>query len=298
MFERILAAVDDSARSEQVMRVSRALAKDMHGALVVLRVRSDTPDHDSVTEYDLALAEQTIALRASGIAAHYLVHNGSAEQQILETAQGQRSTLIIIAAREVGPRLAPHRRMTARLAAHAHAPLLVVPERAAETRPVAFVGTPADESEVALFGPAGAPILVALDGSLMAEQALPYAAELAHWLKRPLTLLHVASPLSSQDELAQAWFYVESARRRIRERISRDLAIDVQVVSGAPITELLWAIEGRQAGAIALTAHGKVPAERASAITRELTSKLRIPALIIPAPVLAMNAVMQWTPSR
>lgn len=298
MFERILAAVDDSARSEQVMRVSRALAKDRGSALVVLRVRPDGQEGESVTEHDLALAEQTIALRASGIAAHYLVHNGSPEQQILETAQRQRSTLIIIAAREVGPRLAPHRRMTARLAAHAHAPLLVVPERAAEARPVAVDGTAADETETALFGSARAPILIALDGSLMAEMALPYAAELAGWLKRPLTLLHVALPLSSQDELAQAWLYVESARRRMRERISRDLSIDVQVVSGAPINELLWAVEGLRAGAIALTAHGKVPAERASAITRELTSKLRIPALIVPAPVLAKKAVMQWAPVR
>ncbi|HET9109919.1 MAG TPA: universal stress protein [Ktedonobacterales bacterium] len=283
MFERILAAVDESARAAQVMRVGRALAQESRGALVVLRVRPEAPDRDRVTDDDAALAEQTIALRTSGIAAHYLVHLGHPERQIIETALRQRSTLIIIAAREHGPRLTPRHRMTARLAAQAPAPLLVLPERAAQEM--------AATAEFDDFGPTDAPIVVALDGSPLAERALPFAAEFAARLGHPLALLHVASPLRNQEELAKAWSYVEDVRHRVREHISRDLTIDTQVVVGAPVDELLWAVEGRRAGAIVMTAHGRHESHsnRASAITLDAVRKLRIPALIIPTPVLALN---------
>ena len=282
MFERILAAVDESERSAQVMRVGRSLARETHGTLVALRVRPDAAEHDHVTDDDVALAEQTIALRASGIAAHYLVHTGVPARQIIETALRQHSTLIIIAARETGPRLAPRRRMTSRLAAQAPAPLLVLPERLTQT---------AATDEGNPFGPADAPIVVALDGSPLAERALPYAAELAAGLGHPLALLHVASPLRSQEHMAAAWSYVEDVRHRIRERISRDLTIDTQVVVGAPVDQLLWATEGRRAGAIVLTAHGRLEqhTSRASAITLGAVRQLRIPALIIPTPVLALG---------
>jgi nucleotide-binding universal stress UspA family protein len=284
MFKRMLAAVDESVRSRLVIQAGRALAERSGGALVALRVRSDIADHDNVTEDDLALAAQTSDLRAAGVAAHFLVHTGSAERQIIQTAQRQRSTLIIIAAREHGPRVLPHRRMTARLAKRAPAPLLVIPEL--DTDVQSGVG------ETSLFGAEDAPILVALDGSALAEQAVPYAVELADLLGRPLTLLHVASPLRSQAQLAQAWAYVEAARRRIREDISRDLHVDVQVVAGALMDELLWAVEGRRAGVLALAAHGQREgtAQGVSAATLEILRNLRIAALVIPAPVLAGGA--------
>ncbi len=284
MFERILAAVDDSTRSQLVMQAGRVLAERSGGALVALRVRPGTAARDHVTADDLAMSAQTSDLRSEGIPAHYLVHTGSPERQIIETAQGQRSTLIIIAARLAGPRLAPRRRMTIRLTEQAPAPLLVIPEQDAAMQ----AGGAAND----LFGAARGPILVALDGSAQAEQALPYAAELAALLGCRLALLRVASPLDTQAQIAAAWSNVEDARRRVREHISRDLSVDVQVVSGAPVDETLWAIEGRQAGALALTAHGWQgnATSHASPITVELLRKARTPALVIPAPVLAEQA--------
>lgn len=284
MFERILAAVDDSARSQVVMQAGRVLAERSGGALVALRVRPDTAERNQITEDDLAMSAQTGDLRSEGIPAHYLVHTGSPERQIIETAQRQRSTLIIIASRLIGPRLTPRRRMTIRLTEQAPAPLLVIPEQASTTQASA---TTAD-----LFGEAEAPILVALDGSAQAELALPYAAELAMLLGHSLALLRVASPLSTHAQMAAAWSSVEDARRRVREHISRDLAVDVQVVSGAPVDETLWAIEGRRAGALALVAFGSQESAsgHASPITVELLRKLRTPALVIPSPVLAEQA--------
>ena len=282
MFQRILAAVDDSTRMRLVMQAGRALAERAGGELIVLRVRADGSERDNVTDSDAALAEQTQTLRMQGKAAHYLLHVGAPEKHIIETAQHQRSTLIIISSRRVGPRALPQRRMTARLAAHARTPVLVIPER--ET------GESADLSS--LFGAEGAPLLVALDGSTLAEQALPYAAQMATLLSRPLALVYVALTLLTQDEQAAAWAYVESARRRVRASISRDLHVDAQVVSGAPVDELLWSAEGRQAAAIVLTAHGKsgLSSRRASHIALEALRQAPIPVLIIPTPVLAEGA--------
>lgn len=282
MFERILAAADDSARGQLVMMAARALTERAGGALVLLRVRPDAK-RDEVTEDDRALAEQTTAMRRAGIAAHYLVQTGAPEQRIIETAQRQQSTLIVIASRAVGPRALPGRRMTARLAIHAPAPVLVMAERGAEPHE-----TQAFDAVAELFGRDDAPILVALDGSDLAEEALPYAVAMADMLRRPLVLTHVASPLSPPQQLAHAWAYVEGARRRVREHLSRDLHMDVQVVSGAPKDELLWAVESREAGMLVMTAVGKPAssATRASHIVLDTLSHLRVPALLIPTGML------------
>lgn len=278
MFKRILAAVDDSTRMRLVMRAGRMLAERAGGELLVLRVCTDDEQRDHITDRDADLAEETRALRIEGVAAHYLLHVGAAEKQIIEIAELQQSTLIIIASRRAGPRALPQRRMTARLAAHARTPVLVMPELDA-----------AIQSD--LFGAENAPLLVALDGSVLAEQALPYAAALAALLGRPLALVYVALPLLTPPELAAAWAYVEAARRRVRESISRDLHVDAQVVSGAPVDELLWAAEGRQAAAVVLTARGKsgLSSQRASNIALEALSKATVPVLIIPSPVLAVG---------
>jgi len=279
MFKRILAAVDDSSRMQLVMGAGRTLAERSGGELLVLRVCADGEQRDRVSERDADLAEQTRALRIRGVAAHYLLCVGAAEKQIIATAETQQSTLIIIASRRVGPRALPQRRMTARLAAHARTPVLVLPELDATIQPD-------------LFGAENAPLLVALDGSLLAERALPYAAELATLLGRPLALVYVALPLLTQPEMAAAWAYVEAVRRRVRATISRDLHIDAQVVSGAPVDELLWATEGRQAAALVLTARGKsgMSSERASDIALEALSRAAVPVLVIPTPVLTAGS--------
>jgi nucleotide-binding universal stress UspA family protein len=286
MFERILAAVDDSARSALVTQVARALALRSGAALTLLRVRPDT-ERDQVNANDLELAEETRALREAGVAAHYLIHIGAPEQQIIETASRQRATLIIVGARGASAWPLLSQRMSQRLAIHAPAPVLVIPAADAE----ATMAEARQRGDV-VFGADDAPIVAPLDGSDLAEQALPFAVELARLLDRPLLLLRVAPLLYSQGEMAHAWSYIEGARRRVRERYARDLRVEAQVVSGAPIEETLWAIEGRRAGALILMQYGRQAGSlrRASPISRELLSKLPIPTLIIPVAALTTPA--------
>lgn len=286
MFERILAAVDDSARSARVTQVARALALHSGATLMLLRVRPAT-DHDQVNANDLELAEETRALREAGIAAHYLIHIGPPERQIIETARRQRATLIIVGARGASAWPLLSQRMSQRLAIHAPAPVLVIPPADAEA-----TGAQASQNGEAVFGAEDAPIVAPLDGSDLAEQALPYAVELARLLDRPLMLLRVAPPLYSQAQLAQAWAYIEGARRRVRERYTRDLRVEIHVVSGAPVEETLWVIEGRRAGALVVMQYGRQVGSprRASPISRELLSKLPIPTLVVPVGALTTPA--------
>lgn len=299
MFERMLAAVDDSVRSSLVADVACALARRSGGALTLLRVRPQTA-YGQVSDDDLELAEHTRELRAAGIAAHYLIHIGPPERQIIETAQRQRASLIILGARSAGLWPPRNQRMSQRLLVHAPVPLLVIPapdtadQAPRSDQPGDQLGDQCDQ----IFGAKDAPILAALDGSDLAEWSLPAAAELAHLLDRPLVLLRVASQLDTEKDLARARVALEAAQRRVREGGASDLRMETQVVSGATVEELLWAIEGRRAGALALTALGisgadgrRVESRRhASPITRELLSKLPIPALVIPTAALAALA--------
>lgn len=276
MFTRILAAVDDSARATQVMEAARILTERTGGSLIALRVRPPAPADAGPTVRDLDLAAETVALRERGLAAHYLLHEGSPERQIIETAELQRATLIVMASRRAGPRILPGRRMTARLAAAAPAPVLTLPEADPnDPRPAPFMTE-------------GAATLVALDGSALAERALPYAADMARLLRGPLALIYVAAPILTPTEEAAAWAYTRATQQRLRTVLARGQVVDAQVVKGEPVEQLLWAAEGRQAAVIALTAHGASDAgsQRASHTTLEALSRARVPMLVIPVRAL------------
>jgi hypothetical protein len=65
--------------------------------------------------------------------------------------------------------------------------------------------------------------------------------------------------------------------------------VDAQVVTGAPVDQLLFAAEGRRAAAIVLTARGKSGpgSQRVSHIALEALNRARVPMLVIPARALA-----------
>jgi nucleotide-binding universal stress UspA family protein len=280
MFENVLAAVDDSERAATVLRAAAELAQRARGRLVALHVKPDDTANVDVSEEGIAAAERTSELRSHGTPAHYIIQQGSPEWQVLSTARRQRSDVIVVSPR---PRRSWRRVMRSSLSTHlcsdASIPVLVVPCDVAGASPA-----PA----TSCFGELTSPVFITLDGSPASEVGLIWATALARILGRSLILLHVSGPLAPEADVIAIRAYLEGLREGLMSAF--DTPIEVAVVRGSPVEEILAAAEARRAGAIVTTAYG---ASRRSmllggSVSLELRKRARWPVLYIPA--LAMEA--------
>jgi nucleotide-binding universal stress UspA family protein len=96
-------------------------------------------------------------------------------------------------------------------------------------------------------------ILVPLDGSDLAELALPYAEELANAFKSEIILLHVSEP--SEDRYRHMHeLYVAEVADRMKERFKK---VTPAVVSGKPADEIISYADKNKVGIIIMTSHGR-----------------------------------------
>jgi nucleotide-binding universal stress UspA family protein len=93
-------------------------------------------------------------------------------------------------------------------------------------------------------------ILVPLDGSEVAEAALPRAEALARLAPSTLYLLRAAPP---EEELAAAT-YLETVAARLR---ARDLVVETLPVPGEPAAMIVWEAVQRHADVIVMSTHGR-----------------------------------------
>lgn len=129
-------------------------------------------------------------------------------------------------------------------------------------------------------------ILVTLDGSLVSEQALPYAEHIAHEVSADLTLLHVLTTADSKQ--GEDAFTEEGARAYLLE-ISERLAsvasrTTVDVRKGQPAQHIAGLAEEKGSDLIIMTTHGRTgPGGGAfGGVTEGVLHGCRIPLLIIP----------------
>jgi nucleotide-binding universal stress UspA family protein len=150
-------------------------------------------------------------------------------------------------------------------------------------------------------GKAG-PILVPLDGSELAERALPVAVELARRAGAPVELVHVHLPISPDpihvEGLPVIDEHMHSLRRnherayleQARARLGPDVSASAVLLDG-PVPATL-AARARAAGAwlIALTTHGRGGLERIwlGSVADELARVSPVPLLLVrPEPTAA-----------
>jgi nucleotide-binding universal stress UspA family protein len=109
-------------------------------------------------------------------------------------------------------------------------------------------------------------ILVPLDGSQLAELALPYAEELAGRLGSRITLLNVRESAEFADEyLHMRRFYVqkmaENAEQRIERRWGKPLAkktkVNSEVLFGRPANEIIEYANRKKTDLIVMSTHGR-----------------------------------------
>ncbi|HEU4792232.1 MAG TPA: universal stress protein [Nitrolancea sp.] len=91
-------------------------------------------------------------------------------------------------------------------------------------------------------------VIVPLDGSELAEQAIPFAAAIAKGLGVPLQLLRVVPARTAEDE---ARAYLDQVRDRIDDQAQ------VSIQTGHPAAQIIAAAEAATEPLIIMTTHGR-----------------------------------------
>ncbi|MDP2731167.1 MAG: universal stress protein [Dehalococcoidales bacterium] len=108
-------------------------------------------------------------------------------------------------------------------------------------------------------------ILVPLDGSELAEVALPYAEELSGRLGSNVTLIHVAGPLHyAPDRLYNTYLaHMAQITRQLAERYvaeperKKGIKVEAKMLAGEPAEEIIDYSEKIDAGLIIMATHGQ-----------------------------------------
>jgi nucleotide-binding universal stress UspA family protein len=96
-------------------------------------------------------------------------------------------------------------------------------------------------------------ILVPLDGSDLAELALPYAQELVSAFDSELILLYVSEP-AEHEYLHMHQLYLEKVAVQMKKLVKR---VSPLVVSGKPVEEIVKYTEKNDIGLIIMASHGR-----------------------------------------
>lgn len=215
MFKKILVPLDSSELAERALIPARQLAQKYDAELILLTVPElapalsalvytyDVPAFSDNADNDRAEAEQYLnhrlyAVRESGLRAHTVIQEGDPAEVILSVAEAEDVDLIIMSTH--GYTGLDHWVMGSvaeRVLQHAPCPVYVVRTR----DPIKKV-------------------LITLDGSKLAEQALAPGMALAHGLKAETTLLRVKE-LAAQPEL-ESVYHLDALEEGLGQSIMED----------------------------------------------------------------------------
>lgn len=141
------------------------------------------------------------------------------------------------------------------------------------------------------------PVIVALDGGLDAERAIPFAQALAERWRAPLRLVHVRNPVDESFGLdlcmvddsktltvhSRPGAYLSGLIDSLRA--TTKLSIDSATISGASISDTLRSIAGRDASALVMIRTRRSALSRLffGSVTDKLIGQLAVPLLVVPA---------------
>jgi nucleotide-binding universal stress UspA family protein len=310
MFDRIVVPLDGSAFAEAALIPARELAERFGSKLLLTTALkplglppvhgSEGVDADELGEADIYLNEQVEKLRKDGFAVDMTLYLADAGEAIAGTAELGLADLIVIATHmgwtlpAEGPR---HSSVTLNLLARTRVPILschMVPAANVSSEIALESDRP---SAPQLAGPE-LPIVVPLDGSPFAEQALPIARALAEAFGAYLVLvcaLASAEPQGSgHGDLGQreARDYLAHLRDQldaqgIRATTTAEAGVAINVIEHA------WREHG--AGMLVMASHGQsrhllqqtgasgtsLPDALMGSVAAEILEELEVPTLVI-----------------
>jgi nucleotide-binding universal stress UspA family protein len=314
MFKHILVPLDGTPLAETTLQPAAILA-ERFGAEAFLLVRSietwpagEPVPSDSLTA--MFKAEEYLTTVASRFAGRgFTVQRAVIGQKpasgISEEADYHQADLIVMTTRgRQGLDALLHPSVTWEVLRQTSAPILTwkVKEEQGKAPDLAWIPR--------FLQDASAPLLVPLDGSLLAEQAIPLAQAFAQQLGNPLLLVRAAelpfiagSAIDYAQMLARAqeWSLAEATSYLERKRLElagSGLRITIHSHLGDATTIIRDEAQKHQAGLVVMASHGRGGLGRflVGSVARRLLNQLEIPILLVrtqPAEHSSVEAVEQ-----
>jgi nucleotide-binding universal stress UspA family protein len=278
MFHHMLVPWDGSPQAERMLPALVWLARCLNIPLTLLSVLDPEaspspapPEGDG----DQRLQGLVTRLTGEGVQAASMVAAGRPAATILRVAEQQGCNLIALSMASHSP---PGQGMlgevTDRVFHRSHIPLLLIPPHS---------GPPSAESEGAI-----ATLIVPLDGSPLAETALPYAEHLARTLGVELVLIRSVpfggtyvdevTPLTGEREARD---YLATVTERLQVE---GFMVRSTVIGGLPAPHIVDLAHETPHSLLVLTTHGRSALARwfVGSVTEEVVRAAARPVLIIP----------------
>jgi nucleotide-binding universal stress UspA family protein len=139
------------------------------------------------------------------------------------------------------------------------------------------------------------PFVVPLDGSELAERAVPVAAELARRAVADLRLVHVHDPMAAEPIYVEGLPVIDDHMRSLEreheqayldgapQRLAPGARVSVDLLDGPVATAIVRYAERNGAGLIVLTSHARGGFERAwlGSVTDEMVRVSHVPLLVV-----------------
>ncbi|MCA9964292.1 MAG: universal stress protein [Anaerolineales bacterium] len=251
MFQKILIPLDGTAHAEHAFHLAQTLAPADDGQLMLLHVLAQA--RESVSTHDLATAHRYLSdlHRTAQPTTRKLCTQlavGDVASVIVDTATQENVDLLLMTAEG---RLGFGRSILGGVA-----------ERVLRTAPCPML--------VSRFPDKIQRVLITLDGSHLAEQALPLGLAVAQKLEAKVTLLQVEEGVKVAPSIASKWLErAEAAEERISERLATDAATYLQqaatkvgsgvktaVLPGPVVSSIISYIETNHIDLVVMATHG------------------------------------------
>lgn len=291
MFKQILVPLDGSPEAEVALVPAIALAMRCEGELVLVNVVSN-PLVAGMGGYLVDLVRR---LTAEGMRAHIAMPIANPAEGILKEAKQEHADLIVMSHHEhTWLEALLHHSVTWQVFRKSQTPVLVWkfdrPAGAVKEAPPLprFMRDPT------------VPLLVPLDGSPLAERALPVARTFTQLFGNSLLLVRAAEEpflpgveastsegltRAEEQRLAEAQEYLHQRQQELEQQ---GLRVEVEAAVSIPTSYLEDVVRKHQVGLVVMASHGRSGPERLllGSTARSLLRQLEVPIVLVPEAVI------------
>jgi nucleotide-binding universal stress UspA family protein len=277
MFRRMLVPLDGSPQADRILPYASWLANRLHIPILLLSIVDLrlAPSARGQGDVEQQLQQAVDRLHREGVQAAVAMTAGRPAEEILGVAESQGCDLIVLSTstrQSIGPgTLGP---VTDKIFHASQIPLLLIP-----LLPTAPPMSPPTAQTT---------LIVSLDGSALAEAALPFAEDLAQKLSAEVMLVRaVAFAGAIVDEKTpptgevEARAYLGSLTEKLR---SGGLAVQSRVLGGPPVEHILDLAHQIPHSLVVLTTHGRSALARwfVGSVAEGIVRAASVPVLVIP----------------